>query len=269
VPEGSSVWCLVYLYREFKSFFFFFFFHSFSLLYYFCVGVVPSSLWSTAFHFRVARDYTQHRFVLHILRRAIPILHSSTRHTTMTTTTGNTSSSTSTSHSQSHSRTTTGSDRYRSTPITIARPGDEGRLNKQEIGDSSDDDDIGNDPNTTDNMLNQGISGLSLGYVGSVPTRPSGIRRRKPDHNNNNTQLQSSSLPAAPLLVSKGSDGRDRYVYICFCFCCSTGPRICGVRCKREHLPILTHTFLLPFLAFSAINLLQCVSRRIQIRRFN
>lgn len=149
--------------------------------------------------------------MLHISSRAIPILHSSTRRRTMTTTTGNTSSSTSTSHSQSHSRTTTGSDRYRSTPITIARPGDEGRLNKQEIGDSSDDDDIGNDPNTTENMLNQGISGLSLGYVGSVPTRTSGIRRRKPDHNNNNTQLQSSSLPAAPLLVSKGSDGRDRH----------------------------------------------------------
>ena len=126
--------------------------------------------------------------------------------TTATTSasTGKISSNSSTgSHSQSHSRNS--ADRRRSIPITIARLGDE----RLPIGDSSDDDD---DDNI---VLNEGIAGLSLGYVGSVPARQPGIRRRKPDNNttnNNNTGLQSSSLPAAPLLVSQGSFGRERYV---------------------------------------------------------
>ena len=65
------------------------------------------------------------------------------------------------------------------------------------MGDSSDDD---------DDILEGGLmAGLSLGYVGSVPVRETGIRRRKPG-----SSSMSQSLPGAPLLASKGSHVRKR-----------------------------------------------------------
>lgn len=94
---------------------------------------------------------------------------------------------TTTSHSSA-------SRRPRSSPIAILRPGDEATKRRTSlVVDSDDDDDI---------FIEGGVAALSLGtYVGSVPTKPRGIRRRP------NADL-SKSLPGAPMLASRSFEMR-------------------------------------------------------------
>lgn len=97
---------------------------------------------------------------------------------------------TTTSHSSA-------SRRPRSSPIAILRPGDEPTKRRSSLVVDSDDDD--------DFLEGGGVGALSLGtYVGSVPTKPRGIRRRP---NNNNSDL-SKSLPGAPMLASRSFEMR-------------------------------------------------------------
>jgi hypothetical protein len=91
-------------------------------------------------------------------------------------------------------------ERQRSFPIAIQRVGGSvGDERQIDIGDNSDDEDC--------NAVQDQIKSMSLGYVGSVPTRQPGIRRK-----NVQTTLPSSLPPSAPLLVSKGSNVNERYV---------------------------------------------------------
>ena len=102
-------------------------------------------------------------------------------------------------------------DRSRSIPIPIQKF-DEARLDKGDSSSSSDDDDddddndgINNNNNNGNNQdrrggLEEGFTGLSLGNIG--------IQRRIP-------VFRPLSLPPnAPLLVSRGSGERQRYVHV-------------------------------------------------------
>jgi hypothetical protein len=96
-------------------------------------------------------------------------------------------------------------ERQRSFPIAIQRFGGSVGDDRQiDIDDNSDDDD---DCNI--NTLQEQVKSMSLGYVGSVPTRQPGIRRK-----NIQAPLPSSLPPAAPLLASKGSNVNERYVQV-------------------------------------------------------
>jgi hypothetical protein len=112
------------------------------------------------------------------------------------------------------------SSRLRSSPIAIHRPGDKdattsiplaitssNHIKRREI-DSDDDEE-------EDFILQAGgaLSALQLdgeiAYVGSVPMKPRGMKRRgKPS-------TLSSSLPAAPMLSSRGGMGFDARL-VCF-----------------------------------------------------
>jgi hypothetical protein len=112
--------------------------------------------------------------------------------------------------------------RLRSSPIAIHRPGDEDATKIIPLATTSSNNikrrEIDSDDEEEDFIMQAGgaLSALQLdgdvSYVGSVPMKPRGMRRRaKPS-------TLSSSLPVAPMLSSRGGMGFDARLVSLFVF---------------------------------------------------